>query len=72
MKENFQFLTFLTLNSLCTLENLPLLTFWVTFIIGDGSGLSLRAVCYRWLLQKERCIVLQELKTMNFSVCLVW
>ena len=31
MKENFQFLTFLTLNSLFTSENLPLLTFWVTF-----------------------------------------
>ena len=30
MKENFQFLTFLTLNSLFPLENLPLLTFWVT------------------------------------------
>ena len=30
MKENFQFLTFLTLKSLLTLENLPLLTFWVT------------------------------------------
>ena len=27
VKENFQFLTFLTLNSLFTLENLPLLTF---------------------------------------------
>ena len=33
MKEKFQFLTFLTLNSLFTLENLPLLTFWVTFPI---------------------------------------
>ena len=33
MKENFQFLTFLTLNSLFTLENLPLSTFWVTFPI---------------------------------------
>ena len=31
MKVNFQFLTFRTLNSLFTLENLPLLTFWVTF-----------------------------------------
>ena len=30
MKENFQFLAFLTLNSLFTLENLQLLTFWVT------------------------------------------
>ena len=36
MKENFQFLAFLTLNSLSALENLPLLTFWVTFpIIGN-------------------------------------
>ena len=33
MNENFQFLTFLTLNSLFTLENSPLLTFWVTFPI---------------------------------------
>ena len=35
MKENFQFLTFLALNSnsLFTSENLPLLTFWVTFPI---------------------------------------
>ena len=33
MKENFQFLIFLTLNSLFTLENLTLLTFWVTFPI---------------------------------------
>ena len=33
MKENFQFLTFLTLNSLFTSENLLLLTFWVTFPI---------------------------------------
>ena len=33
MKENFQFLTFLTLNSSFTLENSPLLTFWVTFPI---------------------------------------
>ena len=33
MKENFQFLTFLTLNSLFTLEDLPLLIFWVTFPI---------------------------------------
>ena len=33
MKENFQFITFLTLNSLFTLENLPRLTFWVTFPI---------------------------------------
>ena len=34
MKENFQILTFVTLNSLFTLENLPLLTFWATFPIG--------------------------------------
>ena len=33
MKENSQFLAFLTLNSLFTSENLPLLTFWVTFPI---------------------------------------
>ena len=33
MTENFQFLIFLTLNSSFTLENLPLLTFWVTFPI---------------------------------------
>ena len=33
MKENFQFLTVLTLNLLFTSENLPLLTFWVTFPI---------------------------------------
>ena len=33
MKENFHFITFLTLNSLLTLENLPLLTFWATFPI---------------------------------------
>ena len=33
MNENFQFLTFFTLNSLFTLENLPLLTFWVTLPI---------------------------------------
>ena len=32
MKENFQFLTFLTLYSLFALENLPLLTFWVVNI----------------------------------------
>ena len=38
--------------------------------LGNGSGLSLKAVCYRWLLRKERCIVLQELKTMNFR-CLL-
>ena len=34
MKKKFQFLTFLTLNPLFTLENLPLLTFWATFPIG--------------------------------------
>ena len=33
MKENVQFLAFLTLNSLFTSENLTLLTFWVTFPI---------------------------------------
>ena len=38
MKENFQFLTFLTLNSLFTSENLPLLTFWVTFPIRRYEG----------------------------------
>ena len=30
MKENYQFLTFLRLNSLLTSENLPLLTFWIS------------------------------------------
>ena len=35
MKENFQFLAFLTLNSLFTLENLPLLTFWDKFPAGE-------------------------------------
>ena len=33
MKDSFQFPTFLTLNSLFTLETLPLLAFWVTFPI---------------------------------------
>ena len=33
MKENFQFLTFVILNALFTLENLPLLTFWATFLV---------------------------------------
>ena len=33
MKENVKFLTFLTLNSLFTSENLALLTFWVAFSI---------------------------------------
>ena len=36
MKENFQFLTFPTLNSLFAFENLPLLTFWATFPINDN------------------------------------
>ena len=33
MKENCQFLTFLRLKLLFTLENLPLLTLWTTFPI---------------------------------------
>ena len=35
MKENFQFLTFFRLDALFILENLPLLTFWVTFLSGN-------------------------------------
>ena len=38
MKENVQFLTFFILNSVFTLENLPLLTFWVICPIRKYEG----------------------------------